>query len=659
MRPVFFIIDMQKDFLLAPSLYPATGEVIDRAVILLNQCRDLAIPVVHILTCVNRANDQRMLHWKQNDKWICVEGSSGFATPDKLKPLENEVILYKQAFSAFTNDKADKILNSFNCNILIVAGVHLHACIRTTVLDACQRGIEVWVAEDAVTSDEPLHAAITRRYLKNRAVSFYNVDTIISLVRNNNKNSNKITHTAIKYPDVIYNHKSPVNNNLTLWKEVITNEKDIFDHAEKAKSAWYAWNNTDKNTRIKIIIRWVKLIEQKKDQFINQTVIDIGKPVSAVREELKMGLNLLKAISFLLDGKNTQKKKGNFKINNRPLGVVAIITPYNNPLAVPLGKIGPALFYGNAIIWKPALAASAISKELLKLLFAAGCPNDLVAIETGDDATAESIMLNKWINAVSITGSLKAGYAAQEICAGRIIKLQAELGGNNASIVWSDSDLKDAASKVAESAFAFAGQRCTANSRVIIEKSSYDIFLNYLQSATAALIWGDPQDERTQVGPINSVINRDRVKATVERAILNGNTVFIPHKNQADYETLVKTGCYYPPTIICCDDPFDEIVQEETFGPVLVVQKTGNWDHAVYLCNNVRQGLVSSLFSQSAQLHKNFINKAQSGILKINEATSGVEPDAPFGGWKASGIGPPEHGLCDREFYTRTQTIYL
>ncbi len=210
------------------------------------------------------------------------------------------------------------------------------------------------------------------------------------------------------------------------------------------------------------------------------------------------------------------------------------------------------------------------------------------------------------VDAVTITGGSAAGWCAQEVCAARHLPYQAELGGNNAAIVWPDADLVAAAAAVAEGAFGFAGQRCTANRRVIVHADCYDEFLRRLRDAVTALPWGDPMDRATVVGPMIGPAARDRLEGFIERARPAAGEVFAPHADRADCAALMAAGAYYPPTVICCDDPGHEIVQEETFGPVLVVQRARDWDDAIALCNGVRQGLVASLFSRSRRLARRF-----------------------------------------------------
>jgi acyl-CoA reductase-like NAD-dependent aldehyde dehydrogenase len=338
-----------------------------------------------------------------------------------------------------------------------------------------------------------------------------------------------------------------------------------------------------------------------------------------------------------------------------------IITPFNNPLAIPIGKIAPAILFGNTVVWKPAPAGAAIAQSVLTLARAAGWQVnglDLLHIVNGDSSVAAALAADSNIDAVTVSASLAAGYALQEICASRHIPFQAELGGNNPAIVWRDADLPDAAGQIAAGAFGFAGQRCTANRRAVVDAACFDAFISHLTRATAALHWGPASDLQTVVGPLLHAAKRDQVAAILSRAGATGCQILTPHQNQSNYAALMQSGPYLPPAIVICDDPAHEIVQEETFGPVLVVQRATTFDHALQLANGVRQGLVSALFSPNPGQQQQFLANAQAGVLKLNRSTVDADASSPLGGWKASACGPPEHGPSDREFFTRTQTIY-
>jgi acyl-CoA reductase-like NAD-dependent aldehyde dehydrogenase len=278
---------------------------------------------------------------------------------------------------------------------------------------------------------------------------------------------------------------------------------------------------------------------------------------------------------------------------------------------------------------------------------------------TGDHTVAQQLAANENVGAVTLTGSLPAGYAIREICARRFVPLQAELSGNNAAIVWDDADLPQAAAQIAWGAFGFAGQRCTANRRAIVPKKIFGNFLRELKFAAEKLVWGDPLKKSTDIGPVIHAGKRDEHAALIQAAKNSGaaHRVELLFEKRAR-ESWVKAGAYAQPAIVCCDRPENPLVQEETMSPLLVVQRAGDFDHALKLCNGVRHGLAAALFSNSPGLQKKFLAGAQAGILKLNSATAGVDVSLPFGGWKASGLGPPEHGGGDRLFYTRMQAVY-
>jgi acyl-CoA reductase-like NAD-dependent aldehyde dehydrogenase len=293
------------------------------------------------------------------------------------------------------------------------------------------------------------------------------------------------------------------------------------------------------------------------------------------------------------------------------------------------------------------------------LMHQAGLCTDAVRLLPGDHSTAHALASHQDIDAVTLTGSLAAGYAIQEICARRMVPLQAELNGNNASIVWDDADLAGAAKHVAWGALGFAGQRCTANRRVIVHASRFELFLEELEAASERLVWGDPLDPATDIGPVINLAKRDETVALLSRARSDKyvHTIHMLHATRAQ-EAWVNRGAYAQPAIVCCDQPNHPLVQEETMSPVLVVQRAENFEHALALCNGTRYGLAAALFSNQRELQDQFLEEAHAGILKINTSTAGADVSMPFGGWKASGLGLPEHGEADRLFYTRMQSVY-
>jgi acyl-CoA reductase-like NAD-dependent aldehyde dehydrogenase len=237
--------------------------------------------------------------------------------------------------------------------------------------------------------------------------------------------------------------------------------------------------------------------------------------------------------------------------------------------------------------------------------------------------------------------------------------LQAELSGNNAAIVWDDADFAQAAAQVTWGAFGFAGQRCTANRRVIVHSPRFEALLAEWKTAAERLVWGDPLDAATDIGPVIDATKRDDMAALVARAEADGAAwrVELPQRVRAA-EPWTLEGAYAQPAIACCDVPGHPLVQEETMSPLLVVQRADDFDHALALANGVRHGLAAALFTNSENLRERFLEEATAGILRFNSSTAGAGITLPFGGWKHSGLGPPEHGQADRLFYTHMQAVY-
>ncbi len=622
MRPVVLFVDLQNDFLEAAGLEPPAAEIVRKAARLLEEARRLRLRVVHAVTTADPEAGGGMPHWKALGIRRCVRGTRGHATPPELTPRAGEPVASKTFFSAFSSPGLLSALG--DADTVVMAGVHLHGCVRATALDAYAHGLEVWIAEDAVGSDDPLHAAVTRRYLEGRAARFAPVDTLLS-----------------RLPEGL-----PPSD-----------AARFLDEAERAsaraRKALGSWRSTSPDERALALEAFAGRIEAEAAALARRMAQDVGKPITLGEAEVRRTAELLRRAAALRLPQVERAPRGSSSWRRVPLGVVAMVTPWNNPLAIPWGKIGPAIALGNAVVWKPAPAATKIAGISLEAAREAGLPDGVVTIVAGDRRAAAAVMSDAGVDAVSLSGSSSAGWTAQEICARRRIPLQAELGGNNAAIVWEGVDLSEAAEQIALGAFAFSGQKCTANRRAIVQASLFETFLERLRAATAAIAWGDPMDAATRIGPLVSEEARDRVAAAVARAVAGGARALTPHPRAPG-----GPGAWYPPTIVAGAAHDSTIVQEETFGPVLVLETAADFEEALRLANGVRQGLVASLFSGPGPWREAFARSAQAGVLKRNTSTADADADAPFGGWKASGIGPPEHGPGDIEFFSRFQSTY-
>ena len=647
MKAALLLVDLQNDFLNSPGLQPPAGSVISKTATLLEACRRRQIPVIHIWTTHRPGEDRRLPHWKAAGRQVCVEGTEGHQTPGPLRPVEGEAIVHKHAFNAFASGELEIALRRLACTRVMLAGVHLHTCVRTAATECLERGLEVFVCDDATGTNDPVLAAPTRRWLADRCVRFESSGVLIQRLDGRAPGN--------------WIHRSPRDLSVELFEVAAVPVAEIATATAAAREAWEVWRNSRWPVRRQLLERFAEQLESPAiaGKFAMQMAEEIGKPFShGLEEAARAAANVRDVIRRAENFQQSEFEKSG-EVRHVPLGVVALISPWNNPVAIPAGKLAPALMYGNTVVWKPAPAASRIAHELLALMRAAGLPNDVVRIVTGGAETAQILAADKNIDAVTLTGSARAGHAIQEICARRFVPLQAELSGNNAAIVWDDADFAEAAKNVVWGAFGFAGQRCTANRRVIVPRAQFERITTALHDSALKLRFGDPLDPTIEIGPVIDAAKRDEMTCLIESARSDGSV----HKVQLMAADEAKTdwfraGAYAQPAIIACDSPDSVLVQEETMGPVLIVQRTEDFDHALQLCNGVRHGLAAALFTRSAALQKRFLDSAQAGILKFNCSTAGADVTLPFGGWKASGIGPPEHGIADAQFYTRMQAAY-
>ena len=672
MRALLLLIDLQNDFLEAPSLEPARPDVIRRAARLLGAARDADVPIVHCVTSVDPDGDDRMPHWKAAGRWKCVRGTRGHASPPELAPRPGESVVEKTFFSGFSAEPLAAAIARARADTVVLAGVHLHGCVRATALDAYAAGLDVWIAEDATASDDPLHAAVTRRYLDGRAARFGTVEELAARFRGR-PDSGPPRADAERLPAAVVAgravgaadppcalHRSPRDTSRVLFSVARGGAHEAALASAAAREAAREWSAAAASRRAAVLLELADSLERETDSLAREMAVDVGKPVAQGSAEVRRAAELVRraARSAGASGADLVPCGPHSASRRVPVGVVAAITPWNNPVGIPWGKLAPALALGNAAIWKPAPAATRIAIRTLELARESGVPDGLVNLVAGDHRTAAAVMEDSGVQAVSLSGSSLAGWAAQEACARRRIPLQAELGGNNCAIVWSGADLPRAAAEIARGAFAFAGQRCTANRRVVVGSAAHDDLLELLAAAAAELAWGDPLDPATDVGPLVSVDARDRVVAAVDRAEASGARVLRPHASRESAAALEGPGAYCVPAIVSGAPHESEIVQEETFGPVLVVEKAGTFEEALALADGVRQGLVASLFAGDGPWRERFLSAARAGIVKWNSSTADADGAAPFGGWKASGLGPPEHGPGNVEFYGRLQAVY-
>ena len=381
---------------------------------------------------------------------------------------------------------------------------------------------------------------------------------------------------------------------------------------------------------------------------------EVGKPRSEAAGEVARGIAILRyyaQVALLPDGETIPAATAGTLLlsRHRPLGVTALVTPWNFPVAIPLWKAAPSLAFGNATVLKPAGAATGVAL-LLHEIVAPHLAADVFQVVLGDAVPGRALADHPHVAAVSFTGSVPVGREVVARVAGRGGRVQAEMGGQNASIVLADANLGRAATAVTYAAMGYAGQKCTATSRILVEDAVYEEFRSALVDAVEALGVLGPAEDKTLVGPVIS--ERARTSALGAVAAAGGRVL-------AGGAALDAPGYYLAPTLVELDAPAGPLATEEVFAPVAAVLRVPSAEAAVEIANGVRYGLVASVFTQDLSRALTLTERLDAGMVRVNAPTSGVDFQAPFGGAKQSSYGPREQGLAARDFYTETRTITI
>lgn len=346
------------------------------------------------------------------------------------------------------------------------------------------------------------------------------------------------------------------------------------------------------------------------------------------------------------------------QVMHRPVGVVAVVTPFNFPIAIPGWKIAPALVYGNTVVWKPASTVPLLAQRLAEALVEAGLPDGVLSLVVGDGRLGARLVEHGGVDAVSFTGSTRVGRSLIGRCGVLARPIQAEMGGKNAAVVLSDADVDLAVDQVVAGAFRSTGQKCTATSRLIVSQAVADDVLARLAPRVAALRVGDPLDPHVEMGPLVSVAARDRVRAAVEAGLQRDGVRLVAGGGAFADGDARAGGAFLPPTVVEVDGD-DVLWRDELFGPVLTVRRAATDREAIALVNDTAFGLAASVFTNDLRRVAEAVQTLDVGVLHINSETAGADPHVPFGGTKDSGFGAKEQGRAAREFYTKTTTVYI
>ncbi len=426
----------------------------------------------------------------------------------------------------------------------------------------------------------------------------------------------------------------------------------VLEIVERAKRAQREYVSLPPAARADGLNAAAEALAARSAEVTELAIREVGKPRLEMEGETARGVSILRYYAQAVldpDGTSLPAATGLMIARRRPHGVAALITPWNFPVAIPLWKAAPALAYGNAVVCKPAPAATAVAL-LLEEILRPHLPEGVFTVVPGDQITGSALIASA--DAVSFTGSVRVGRQVVDAAARRGIPVQAEMGGQNASIVLPDADFPRAARMVAAAAMGFSGQKCTATSRVVLVGKG-DEFIEALVAEIAKLERGDPAARSTVIGPVVSEAARVAVVEAAREARRTGGVVI------SGGAAIDGDGYFVEPTLIDGIDPASRLAQEEIFGPVATVLRVKNLDEAVAVANGVRYGLVSSVFTGDLNAALAISERLETGLVRTNAPTSGVDFYAPFGGVKESSYGPREQGKAAADFYTWTQTLSL
>lgn len=435
--------------------------------------------------------------------------------------------------------------------------------------------------------------------------------------------------------------------------------RNVDDAVQAARAALPVWSRAHQD-RGDLLDRVGDRLMARKDELGELLSREEGKTLAEGKGEVERAARVFKffageALRGGGDLINGARPTVAVEARREPVGVVGLITPWNFPIAIPAWKAAPALAYGNTVVMKPADLVPASAWALADIMRDCGAPAGVFNLVMGKGSVVGEALLNHpGVDAVSFTGSTGVGGRVAEACARGLKRFQLEMGGKNPLVVLADADLDAAVEAAVNGAFFATGQRCTASSRIIVDKAIYAAFLEKAEARRAALVVGHALDAKTNIGPAVSSAQLNQDLDYVEIGKGEGARLI----GGGERLSLGTEGFYIAPALFADVNNSMRIAREEIFGPVASVIPADNADHALDIANDTEFGLSAGVFTQSLKQAERFKRELQAGMVMVNLPTAGVDLNAPFGGTKGSSFGPREQGPYAREFYTKIKTTY-
>jgi acyl-CoA reductase-like NAD-dependent aldehyde dehydrogenase len=422
------------------------------------------------------------------------------------------------------------------------------------------------------------------------------------------------------------------------------------------------WAGTPPEGRADVLNRAAAILESRQEELARELVREEGKTLAEAAMETRRtpaNLRMYAAEALRLTGQTFPSGDGSLVLTLRqPVGVVAAVTPWNFPLNIPSRKLGPALAAGNAVVFKPSEVTPLLGQRLVEALLEAGVPSSALALVHGGAAAGQALVTQPGVAAVTFTGSTAAGHAIYA-AAGPARRCQLEMGGKNAVVVLDDSDLDRAVAVIAKGAFGLAGQACTGTSRVIAHEAVHDELVARLAKYALGIRVGDGLAPGVQMGPLATEAQLAKYLGYVEAAQQEGARLV------AGGERLhgpgYDGGFFARPAVFDSVTPQMRIAREEVFGPLLAFLCVSSEEEAVEVANASEYGLSAGIVTGDVAKALRFARRVQAGIIKVNQPTTGMAMNAPFGGLKNSSTQTfkEQAGDAAMQFYTVDKTVYV
>ena len=430
--------------------------------------------------------------------------------------------------------------------------------------------------------------------------------------------------------------------------------------AQAAFEAPKGWSSWAAGKRGRTLAKLAALVKEHTEELAQLEARNTGKPITSARGEIT-GVSLVfdyyAGAANKVFGQTIPVSKPGLDLTLRePIGVVGLIVPWNFPLLMASWKLGPALAAGNTCILKPASYSPMTALRLGELALEAGFPPGVINVVTGPGGTAgAAIAAHPGIGKVAFTGETTTGQEIMRLASNNVKKISLELGGKSPNVVYADADIERFAAESPYSVFDNCGQDCCARSRILVERSAHDQVVELFAAATRKVVVGDPMDDKTEVGTLVSFKQRDRVRDYIEIGLGEGANLVVG--GEAPDDPALADGAYLMPAVFDGVGNDMRIAKEEIFGPVVTIIPVDTEAEAIKLANATPYGLSGSIWSRDIGKALRTAKGIQAGVLSVN-SNSSVHTEAPFGGYKMSGIGR-ELGMSAIDMYTETKNIFI